>query len=123
MTVKINHGRCLLRLGHYTKRYIYQSCKAARECPLCECTAYQQFRRGIRKVLGDCVALRGGTDCSDCAWFWDSGLTRCVVDLAGVVDRVFGEGGDAVPTCEHHNKSNEGAELHFLCQRMVVGVP
>ena len=96
MTVKIDHGHRLLRLGQYTERYVHQSCKVAKECPLCECAAYQQWCRGIYQVLGDCVALRGGTDSLDCAWFWHSRLTRCVVDLAGVVDSMFGKIGDAV---------------------------
>ena len=73
--------------------------------------------------MGGCLALRGGTDYSDCTWFWDSGLTGCVIDLAGVVDRVLGEIYDSVPKCEHQNEINEGARLQFSCERMVVGVP
>ena len=115
MTVEIDHRRRLLRIWHYTERYVHQPCKTARECPLCECAAHQQCCRGIRQVLGDRLALRRGTHCSDCAWFWDGGLTGCIVDLAGVVDRVLGEGYDTVPKCEHQNENNEGAKLRFLC--------
>ena len=111
MTVEIDHRRRLLRLWHYTERYVHQPCKVARERPLCERAAYQQWCRCIHQVLGDCLALRGGTDCLDCALFWDSGLTGCVVDLAGVVDRVLGERHDAVLKYEHQNESNEGAIL------------
>lgn len=123
MTVKIDHRHRLLRRWHYTERYVHQACKVAIERPLLECAAYQQWCRGIHQVLSDILALRGGTDCSECACFRGSGLTGCVVDLAGVVDRVLGERYDAVPRCEHQNRSNAEAKCQFSCQRMVLGVP
>ena len=69
MTVEIDDHHHLLRLWHYTERYVHQPCKVARERSLCKCAAHQQWCRGIHQILGDRLALRGGTDCSDCAWF------------------------------------------------------
>lgn len=101
MTFEIDLRHGLLCLCHYAGRDVHQPYKVAHELLFCECVVHQQWYRGIHQTLCDCLALRGGTECADSVWFWDSGLTGCVVNLAGILDRVFGERYGALRSSEH----------------------